>query len=320
MPISLKKYERFLRNLPKHFFPNKNLLNFYATYMNRDINLFGTELYHRNSSGFRNFVSQNQFFDKKQVLGPITKQYIFEVINKFINFPSFPKTYIKRKHSNYYEYNSHISTFAVASIQMNELKNASKDTILIDRLTEAMNTYSTYLSAFERGYYFSRPTADIMKDVFYFFNDSDEDKNNLMDLVNELPDNLPFLVSLSRANSILSLKEKTLTDETHYFDPLRWKDNYTNSKFFYDEVLKKASKNAVLAQSAVVIKLQTINYDLLSYHATRIHNQYNKTDPAFITNYKEHWMREVFKPDNKQDNTLNLKYFFYELIDYEEYI
>jgi hypothetical protein len=320
MPISLNKYARFLRKIPKHFFPDKNLLGFYSNYMSRDFSLFGTELYHRTSSGFRDFVSQNQFYDKKQIIGPVEKAYILEILNKFINFPAVPKTYIKRKHSNYYEYMSQTSTFAVASINLPELEKASADKTLIERLTNAMSSYSTYLSAFERGYYFSRPTSDIMKDVFYFFKDDDNDLTNLLSLLNQIPDNLPFLVSLNRANSVVSLKEKNFLDETHYFDPIRWKDNFRDSKFFYDKVLKHASKNAVLAQTAIVIKLQTINYDLLSYHATKIQNNYKQIDPNFVTNYKDYWMNTIFSSENKQNNTIMLKYFFYELIDYEEYI
>lgn len=320
IPISIHKYERFLRTLPKYFFPNKNLLNFYSNYMSRDFSLFGTEMYHRNSSGFRDFISENQLYDKKQVIGPVNKEYVLDIINKFINLPSFPKTYIKRKHSNYYDYLSHTSTFAVSSINLSDLEKASQDKKLIERLEFAMNNHYTYLSAFERGYYFSRPMSDTMTDVFYFFNDDTEDRNKLKLLTDKIPDNLPFLISLNRANSVVSLKEKTLVDETHYFDPLRWKDNFKDSKIFYDKVFDRASKNAILAQTAIVIKLQTINYDLLSYHATRIQNNYKQTDPEFVDDYRNYWMSTIFKPENKQDSTLVLKHFFYEFIDYEEYI
>ena len=122
-------------------------------------------------------------------------------------------------------------------------------------------------------------------------------KENLLGI--RLTDLLPFTIEAAREICVSKFNDSSFANKEDYYRPDAWYDESKETKDFLHNHLYSASRNALIAQVSYEIIFRTTNFKYFKHNIP---------------------LPEKPKTDYAPLNYLSLTYYFYEVVDFKEYI
>lgn len=305
LPISIEKYNTHVAKFGRSIFGDrrKNYVmsspRFYANRFDASSALYrGLDRY-----------DYNHFTQK------VTMNNVFDFLTKFINLPEMPKTYLSRRKSNDYTVNRYSTKNAYfdfdvetlnyiadnhrqsyeQALALPENKGSFHNYMFRDILRRESINYS--MNVREHLDFENNKILGPLKFNLNDLNSIEALKENLLNI--KLENLLNFTIEAAKEVCVSKFNDASFAEKENYYRPDMWYDRGKETKEFLANYLYPASRNAIIVQVSYEIILRTINFKYFKHNIP---------------------LPEKPKTEYAPLNYLSLAYYFYEVVDFKEYI
>lgn len=252
-------------------------------------------------------------YDYNHFIQQVSMNNVFEFLDKFVNLPEMPKTYLSKRKSNYYTSNRHSTKNAYfdfdvqtlnyiadnykqnfeQSLEVVENKGSFHNYTFRDILRRESINYSMNV----RQHLWEDKILGPLKFNLYDETSINTLKENLLSI--KLGSLLPFTIEASKEVCVSRFNDTSFENKEDYYRPDAWYDEGEETKEFLENHLYTASRNAVIVQVSYEVILRTINFKYFKHNIP---------------------LPEKPKTEYSPLNYMSMTYYFYEIVDFKEYI